>query len=65
MIKMASSIDNEARTLAKKMRATGEKLLPLAFGDGNSMFVTSDVELIRAIDVVEVDDVMYFIGFKK
>ena len=65
MLKTASSIDNEARTLAKKMRETGEKILPLAFGDGDSMFVATDRELIRALDVVEVDDVMYYIGFKK
>ena len=65
MLKTASSIDNEARTLAKKMRETGEKILPMVFGDGNSMFVASDSNLIRAIDVVTVDDVVYFVGFKK
>ena len=64
-IKMASSIEDEARTLAKRMSETGEKLLPLSFGDGNAMFVASDSNLIRAIDVAEVDGVMYFIGFKK
>ena len=64
-IKMASSIDDEARTLAKRMSETGEKLLPLDFGDGDSMFVASDINLIRALDVVEVDGVMYFVGFKK
>ena len=65
MLKMASTIDDEARTLATKMRETGENLLPLSFGDGNAMFVASDSNLIRAIDVAEVDGVMYFIGFKK
>ncbi len=47
------------------MSETGEKISPMAFGDGNSMFVASDSNLIRVIDVVEVDDVMYFVGFKK
>ena len=65
MLKTASSIDNEARILAKRMSETGEKILPMAFGDGNSMFVASDSNLIRAIDVVTVDDMVYFVGFKK
>ncbi len=47
------------------MSETGEKILPMAFGGGNTMFVTSDSNLIRAINVLEVDGVMYFIGFKK
>lgn len=65
MLKIAASVDNEARTLAKRMSETGEKVLPLAFGDGDSMFVASDIDLIRALDVVEVGGVMYFVGFKK
>ena len=64
-IKMASPVEDEARTLAKRMNETGEKVLPLAFGDGDSMFVASDINLIRGLDVVEVDGVMYFVGFKK
>jgi|GEM_PF-5041826 len=64
MFKMAKQ-DNEAITLAKQMAKTGEKLLPLAFGDGDSMFIASESDLIRALDAVVVDDVMYFIGFKK
>ena len=64
MFKMAKQ-DDETITLAKQMAKTGEKLLPLAFGDGDSMFVASDINLIRALSAVEVDGVMYFVGFKK
>ena len=65
MIKMASWINEEATVLARQMAETGEKLLPLSFGSGDSMFITSDTNLIRAIHAVEVDGVVYLVGFKK
>ncbi len=65
MFKTASSTIENAKTEIARMQETGEKIRPIPFGeDEDSLFVTSDKTLIRAYDVVEVDDVMYYIGFK-
>ncbi|MDT8284905.1 MAG: hypothetical protein RQ767_05215 [Thermovirgaceae bacterium] len=47
------------------MKETGEKISALSFGDRNTMFKSSDENLIGGIDVVEVYGEFYFIGLKK
>lgn len=65
MLKAAMTRREEALQKVAMMKETGEKISALSFGDGDSMFISSDENLIRGIDVVEVDGEFYFIGFKK
>ena len=65
MFNTASSTIENAKAEISKMKETGEIIRPIPFGeDEDSLFVTSDKTLIRAYDVVEVDGIMYYIGFK-
>jgi hypothetical protein len=64
MFKNASSIIENANKEISKMKETGEIIRPIPFGKKDSLFGTSDETLIRAYDVVEVDGIMYYIGFK-
>ena len=66
MFNTASSKIENAKKEIEIMKTSGEKIRPIPFGDkNNTLFVTSDKELIHAFDVVKVDDTMYYIGFKK
>ena len=62
----ASKKIEDAKKEIEIMKKTGEKVRPLPFGDDNdTLFVSSDINLLLGFDVVEVDGTMYYIGFKR
>jgi len=68
MFKTVSNRVKDAKKEIEIMNKTGENIRPIPFGHNNStntLFVSSDRNLILAFDVVEVDGIMYFIGFKE
>ena len=65
MLKVPKSTREEAIDAVKSMLRENKEVFPLPFGDGNSMFVSSKKDAIRAIDAIEVDGKVYLIGFKK
>jgi len=66
MFKTSSNRVKDAKKEIEIMKKTGEKIRPIPFGKSNdTLFVSSDRNLILAFDVVEVDGMMYFIGFKE
>lgn len=65
MFETASKRIRDAIKEIEVMKKTGEKIRPLPFGDENdTLFVSADMDLLEGFDVVEVDDTIYFIGFK-
>ncbi len=66
MFKTASKRIEDAKREIEIMKRTGEKIRPLPFGvENDTIFVSPDRNLLLGFDVVEVDDIIYFIGFKK
>lgn len=66
MFETVSKRIKDAKKEIEIMKKTGEKIRPLPFGEENdTLFVSADKDLLSAFDVVEVDDIIYFIGFKK
>lgn len=65
MLKLANSSRENAIIAVKRMLEEGKTIYPLPFGDGDTMFVSSDEDAIKGIDAIEVGDKVYLIGFKK
>lgn len=65
MFTFSGSMIGHAKAQISIMKKTGEKIRPLPFAKGNSVFITSDMDLVRAYDVVEVEGDMYYLGYKK
>ncbi len=57
----------EAQKTAKKLLSSDKKILPIRkWGDGETLFVSQDDELVSSVDVFVTDDgLQFFIGTKK
>lgn len=66
MFRSASGRIEDAKKEIEIMKKTGEKIRPLPFGSkNNTVFVSSDGNLLIVFDGVEVDGTMYYIGLRK
>lgn len=63
---VSESLMDDAKKEAEKMLKTGKKIRPIKFGDSmNSIFVSTEKDLVRGTDSFELGGKEFHVGWKK